>query len=353
MPRSASIFHLLLWAAIAGMQFHCSTAETADQVIHTVNGNLAPQDLGLTLIHEHVFLDWTPADSMNRDLWNDDEAFEVILPYLQEMVSVGVESFLECTPAYLGRNPMLLQRLSNETGLQILTNTGFYAARNQQHIPTYLKQQTSKQISQIWIDECHHGIDKTGIKPGFIKIGVDSKDQLDSLDIKIVEAAAMTHLATGLTIVGHTGTDTTAIQQIKILRNFGVDPSAFVWTHAQRGTSEGHLHLAREGVWISLDGLGWIPESITDQSGLVQYITFLQNLKENDLLNRTLISHDAGWYTVGNEDQSTYKRYTTIFEVLIPALHKEGFTQQDIDQMLIQNPREAYTLAVRAMKPGR
>jgi phosphotriesterase-related protein len=243
----------------------------------------------------------------------------------------------------------LLKHLSDTTGLQIITNTGYYAARNFVYLPPQFYTQTAEQVASTWIKEFQEGIEGTRIRPGFIKIGVDSKDQLTAADIKLVEAAGLTHLATGLTIVAHTGDDTTAVQELAILEDLDVAPDAFVWTHAQNGTSQGHLRLAREGTWISLDGMGWIePDSVSkDSSGINQYVNFLVNLKQAGLLDRTLISHDAGWYTAGASDQSGYKGYTGIFKWIIPALYKAGFTAADMEKLLIDNPKEAYAIRVR------
>ncbi len=318
-------------------------------MVNTVLGPIPADSMGLTLIHEHVFLDWSKASDQDETLWDTPDAIRVISPFLTQMKKQGVHTFLECTPAFLGRNPELLVRLSQETGLHILTNTGYYAARNYDHLPEYFYELSVNDIAQIWIREFESGIGDSGVKPGFIKIGMDSKDDLTSTDVKLVSCAAKTHLETGLTIVSHTGDDTTAVQQLEILKEMGVSPSAFVWTHAQRGTSRGHVNMAAEGCWISLDGLGWInPEDKSDSGALSQYLDFLLELKSANLLHRTLISHDAGWYTVGHNEQSGYKPYTPIFEVIIPLMIETGFNEEDIDQLLIKNPRTAYQIKVRA-----
>lgn len=343
------LFSLLLPVFFLGCEQSNIPRSASDLQVMTVNGPIPADSMGLTLIHEHVFLDWSEVDSIDRDIWDEEEAFRVILPYLQEMKQRGVKTFLECTPAYLGRNPGLLKRLSAAGGLQILTNTGYYAARKSQHIPAHAYEMDASELAATWIKESESGIEDSGVFPGFIKIGMDSKPQLTDMDTKIVRAAARTHLATGLTIVAHTGTDTTAAQELAILAEEGVAPEAFVWTHAQNGTPEGHLRLARKGAWVSLDGMGWIqPDSATrDSSALFKYVSFLENLKEHQLLHRTLIAHDAGWYTVGEKDQSNYKPYTLIFDLLIPFLQDRGFTEADFQQLLVDNPKAAYGISVR------
>ena len=306
--------------------------------------------MGTTLIHEHVFLDWSPASNIDPTQWNNDTAFLAIIPFLQEVKTWGVRTIFECTPDYLGRNPPLLRRLSHSSGLQIVTNTGYYGARDDQHIPAPAFEDTPEQLAAKWIQEYENGISGTGTYPGFIKIGVDGDSVLSPIDEKLVRAAALTHLATGLTIVAHTGPDAPARQEVGILQEMGVDPRAWVWTHAQNGTSAAHAELAAKGAWISLDGLGWVApgDNEGDSSALVKYLDMITALKDNNLLDRTLISHDAGWYTHGEPGGGeTYKPYTNIFTLVLPALKERGFTDSEIRQLLVDNPKEAYAVRIR------
>ena len=94
-----------------------------------VKGPLPARDMGLTLIHEHVFLDWTGADSIRPDRWDNDAAVRRILPYLRDMQAQGVKTMLECTPNYIGRNPRLPARLADSTGLNIPSPTRGITAR--------------------------------------------------------------------------------------------------------------------------------------------------------------------------------------------------------------------------------
>lgn len=316
----------------------------------TVQGEIPADSLGITLIHEHVFLDWSGADSIQRDDWDNEGAFRIILPYLQAMKAQGVRTFLECTPNYLGRNPLLLKRLADSTGLQILTNTGYYGARRNAHLPKHAFSETARQLAQRWIQEWKNGLDGTNIRPGFIKIGVEVP--LSPLHEKLVRAAAIAHKKTGLTIVAHTGPEAGAYRELEILENEGVAADALVWTHAQGGSRAAHVDIARQGAWVSLDGMGWIDpaDQNGDSTALKDYIGMLKNLKDNHLLHRTLISHDAGWYTHGAKDALVYKPYTPIFQLVIPELKKIGFTEADIRQLLIENPQEAYQIHIRKSK---
>jgi len=311
-----------------------------DQIM-TVNGYLPATELGTTLPHEHFLVDFIGADSTGFHRWNKDTVVSMVLPYLTEAKKMGVETIIECTPAYLGRDPELLQMLSMASGVHILTNTGYYGAINNKAIPRSAYDETTEQISDRWIDEWTNGIGTTGIRPGFIKIAVPGDSVLSPIHVKILVAAARTHLKTGLTINAHTGPVKTALAELDILKREGVDPSAFVWTHAQADTLNTHLIVAGMGGWVSLDNVM--------EDNIPSYVAALSNLKQHGMLNRVLISHDAGWYDVINPAAVQFRGYTAVFTHLKPALMNAGFTEDDWLQLIRDNPKEAYTIRIRKL----
>lgn len=301
--------------------------------------------MGVSLIHEHILVDFIGADSTGYHRWEKAKVIERVLPFLMEAKQKGVETIFECTPAYLGRDPLLLKELSEKSGINILTNTGYYGARDNKYIPKHAFDQTTEEIAKMWIDEFENGIEGSGIIPGFIKISVDRNDILSSMHAKIIKAAAITHKATGLTIVSHTGPDGPAFAQLEVLKNEGVSPEAFVWTHAQDGTFEGYITAAKQGGWISLDNL-----NKNNTAGFDKYLEVLTKLKKENLLHKILISHDAGWYDPAKLNGGNFRGFTDIVDYLIPALMKNGFSQEDIDLLLIKNPQKAYGVKVRLIK---
>ena len=121
-----------------------------------------------------------------------------------------------------------------------------------------------------------------------------------------MRAAALTNFSTGMSIVSHTGSWQPASAQITILKGVGVDPSTFVWVHAQAEKDfSKYLEAAESRVWISLDGVTW------DVEGHLERLVFA---KENKLLNRVLISHDPGRYSPGKPDGGEFKEFTSIFK---------------------------------------
>jgi predicted metal-dependent phosphotriesterase family hydrolase len=226
----------------------------------TVSGPIPVSELGITLPHEHVLVDFIGAAQANPNRYDAEEVFRASLPHLERIKKLGCRSLIECTPAFIGRAPALLKRLAEAANLHIVTNTGYYGAGQNKFLPAHAFQESADQLALRWIREAKGGIGNTGIRPGFIKIGVDS-GQLSEIHAKLVRAAARTHWATGLTIAAHTGNGIAALAELSTLRDEGVKPNAFIWVHAQNESNvDMHLRVAQLGAWVEFDGVA--PESI-------------------------------------------------------------------------------------------
>jgi phosphotriesterase-related protein len=314
-------------------------SQQASSWVNTVRGPVPLDKLGMTLMHEHVLVDFIGADKVSRERYSTEEVFNVALPFLKKVHSLGCRSLVECTPAYLGRDPGLLRRLSEVSGLNILTNTGYYGASDDKYVPKHAFTETAQDLAAGWIREFQDGIDGTGIKPGIMKISVD-KGPLSEIDAKLVRAAALTHLKTGLTIASHTEDGTSALEELDLLNKEGVAASAFIWVHAHiEPQTDKQLKAARRGAWIEFDGIS--------EKSLEQHVKLVKMMIDAGLLHRTLISQDAGWYHVGERGGGQYRSYESLFTRFIPALKKSGATDRQIRQLLTENPRTALQAQVR------
>ena len=284
--------------------------------VMTVQGLVEASDLGQMLPHEHVLVDFAPIDDQEPGRYDPDVAFDVILPHLERLKALGCQTVAECTPAYLGRDVGLLRRLSEASGLHLLTNTGYYGARDDQHLPEHVFAESADELAARWIREWEEGIDGTDVRPGFMKIGVDA-GPLSDVDRKLVRAAARAHLATGLTMAVHTGPAEGAFDELDVLAEEGVHPSAWIWVHAQNEEDlSRHVEAARRGGWVEFDGVH--PDRIE------QYVALVMNMQQHGLLGHVLLSHDAGWYSVGEPEGGGFRAYNTLFEELLPALQSAG-----------------------------
>jgi len=319
--------------------YGCSTTTTTKQpIIQDVKGTHTLGSNQIWLTHEHILVDFIGADSIQPNNWNHDSIINEVMPYFEELKEFNVNYFVDASPNYLGRDVLLLEKIADKTGIRIITNTGLYGARNNKFIPKYALEMTAEDLSEMWINEFKHGIDGTSIRPGFIKIAIDNSDSLDVMHQKLVKAAALTHLKTGLVIASHTGKAKGLWPQLSILKEIGVSPESFIWVHAQsEKDNDSYLKAAKLGCWISLDGLG---------SKLEKYVEKILFAKRNGILDRILISHDAGWYDPQKENQ-TIKPYTSIFKKLYPELKSHGFTDDEFKLLIAINPSKAFSIEVR------
>ncbi|MEW6157381.1 MAG: phosphotriesterase, partial [Verrucomicrobiota bacterium] len=129
----------------------------SENIIMTVGGAIAPRKLGKALTHEHVLVDFIGAEQVNRSRYQSDEVFAVALPHLRRVRELGCESLFECTPAYIGRDPVLLRRLSEATGLNLITNIGYYGAGQNKYLPAHARSETADALAARWIREWHEG----------------------------------------------------------------------------------------------------------------------------------------------------------------------------------------------------
>lgn len=320
--------------------------------VMTVNGPLNAGELGFTLTHEHLFADVRPYNEQvkNPIATDIDEVIEVVLPYLQEIRARGCRTLIDCTATHLGRNPLLIKRLSEASGLHMLTVTGNYLAADGVFVPPYVINDSTDQLARRWIGEWKDGIGETGIRPGLIKLGMNG-GPLSLVEKKALQAAATTHLVTGLTIGTHIGpwrdvdpgfNATSAFEQIALLEKIGISPSAWIWIHAQNEKDLGqHTLAARRNAWISFDGFR------PDQTD--NYIAMIDRMRSAKLLHRVLVSQDAGWYTAGEPRGGDFAPFHPIFTSLIPALKENGFTEDDIHTVFVSNPARAFSFGVRLL----
>ena len=302
--------------------------------IMTVTGSISPEQMGLTLHHEHVMSTFG-AELARYPFYDREKLFEIVSPYLHYLASLGVRTLVDCTAAYFGRHPEILRQVAIDSGLHILTNTGYYGAADDRYVPPHAFNETADQIATRWTREWRESIDETGIYPGFIKTAVDA-GPLSEIDRKLIVAAARTHLQTGLTIQTHTGDNVPAvISMLEILAQEGVHPSAWIWIHAHNlPVIDPALRVAERGAWISFDGLS--------QGTAAHILDLIHGMQAHGFLSQVLLSHDGDTYMNGQS-----RPYHYLVTDFIPMLKEHGFSEEAIQQMLVSNPARAYALRVR------
>ena len=126
--------------ALAGAALARVASAAPKLSVMTVRGRIDAERLGATLMHEHVMVDFIGADKVSRNRYDPEQVFTTALPHLKRAAELGCRTFVDCTPAWLGRDVSILHRLSVaaaalthlRTGLTIGSHTGDGVAAMQQ-----------------------------------------------------------------------------------------------------------------------------------------------------------------------------------------------------------------------------
>jgi phosphotriesterase-related protein len=330
-------------ATLAGCEMATVMSGNKKAAIQTVRGCIKPSDFGFALVHEHILVDFIGAGKVSPDRYDAEDVFREMLPKLLEAHQRGITGFVDCTPAYLGRDVRLLRRLADAADMHILTPTGYYGAANDKFVPTHAYTDSVDRLAGRWIVESEKGIDGTNIRPGFIKIGVDPIDiltndmnhGLSEIDAKLVCAAVRTHKRTGLPVASHTVQGAAALAQMAIFEDEGVDLSALIVVHAD-GESDQHYDakIAGRGSWLEFDGMMGRPSEY--------YATRIKAAANYE--NKILLSMDAGWYEVGKVGGGTIRDYNYLSDVFLPELRKNGIDEYAIRGLTVLNPAQAFSI---------
>jgi len=307
--------------------------------VQTVLGAIPAGDLGFTLVHEHVMCDFIGADRTGRSRWRVDEVVKTMRPYLLQLKERGVKSFIDCTPAYIGRDPRVLRELAQQTGLHIVTNTGYYGGAGDKFVPRHAYEESADQLAERWVREWSEGIEQTGIRPGFMKIGVDEASgtppRLSEIDAKLVLAAAKASRQTGLAVTCHTGGGPAGLAATRVFVEAKADPDRFIVAHSDGHGLGTNQEIASLGAWVSYDAIGSNP--------LPSHLSLVPSMIEKHA-GRLLLSMDAGWYWVGEEGGGKVRDYNYLIDTFLPALRTAGVNEAMIRKLTIENPSKAFGL---------
>ncbi len=314
-------------------------------VIRTVLGDIAPDKFGMALTHEHVICDFIGADKIDRSRYSRSEVFEVMLPYLVEIRQLGVSGFVDCTPAFIGRDPLLLSELSKATGIHILTNTGLY---KEPFLPRYAFEYSADQLAEIWALEVEEGVEdeiaraRTGaverlpVKAGFIKIAVNP-GHIVPVQEKIVRAASRCSLSTGAAVVCHTADGVAAVELLRIAEEEGLDANKVIVAHSDAIGDWGyHLEIFQLGAWASYDGIS--------RDTVQRTLRLLDLAVSSGFEDQLLLSQDAGWYNVGQPKGGIIRSYSFLVREFVPMLIEKGFSRSLVQKLLVANPARAFQI---------
>jgi len=310
-----------------------------------VAGPIDADDLGVTLTHEHLSVDWPSAVGAEPVPAPEEPIVAKICERLDRAAAGGVGTFVDVGGCF-GPSPELLRAVAARTEVRIVASTG-YLALDMGPLPHWVYPPASPEtIAARMIDDARLGIDGSGIRPGIIKVG-SSANAISAVEERIFRAAVLAQQETGLPITTHTTETRQAIEQVDLFEDAGADLGRVVIGHLGWGTGpsdrELHRRIADRGVFVGLDMVGLPACSVAD------YAQMAADLNDDGHAERILLSHDncahsRGLIEVYGEAWLTGD-FTVVTGQLVPMLAEHGIPETTVDRILRDNPRRLLALA--------
>lgn len=312
--------------------------------INSVLGTIDSQQLGFTLMHEHVMVSAGGLYQSYPDLLGSERE-ERAIQCLRNAKSEGIDSIVDATTFDLGRNAELLVKASRESGVNIINVTGWWL-----DVPRFLWGVSANQMAREFIRDIEEGFRGTEIKAGILKCAADFEGVTTQLEI-MTRAAARAHVETGLPIMVHSyPTGHVARQQIKIFKEEGVDLTRVKIDHSNDTTDIEYLKwILDQGCYLGLDRY---PGRLV--SPTMRTVT-LKTLIDEGYGDRLCPSHDCICLAVIKENPDgsmpaehefalhNVDQYLYIKRHVIPDLLEMGVDEKTIDNLFVSNPQRFFS----------
>ena len=328
----------------------------ANETVQTVTGAVSVDDLGVTLMHEHLLIGYPGWEANTLEPGpSRDEIIAVAVDKIASMQAVGVRSMLDPCPNDLGRDVELAAEVSSRTGFNIICATGLYkedeGGAAHWHFTRSLGQGVNA-MARLFIHELTVGIGDTGIRAGIIKVAT-GHGQITPYEYDVLEAAALAAVETGAPITTHTDQGTMGEEQQAFLMEKGVPAHRIIIGHSCGSADHDyHMRLLDKGSYLGFDRFG-LDILAPDEQRVQSLVALLHKSREQQIV----VSHDSVWCTRGKPypdellagiDLDVLFNPTHFHRHIIPRLLDAGVTQQQIDTMLVENPRRFFS----SEKPG-
>ena len=324
--------------------------------IQTVRGAVDTADLGVTLMHEHVFITTPEVQTNYPGEWGDEDARVAdAVRRLQVAHDAGVRTIVDPTVVGLGRYIPRIQRIMEQVPIQLVVATGVYTYDEVPRFFTHrgpalndvLGVEVPDPMVDLFVGDIRDGIAGTGVRAGMLKCAVDDHGMSPGVE-RVMRAVAKAHLETGVPITVHTHPGSESGLEVKrvICDEEGVDPGRVVLGHSGDSTDCDHLSaLADAGFVLGMDRFGLNLE-VTFEA---RADTLLEMVRRG-YAERMVLSQDASCYIDWIDPELMpflpQWHYTHLFEDVFPYVLEHGGTQEQIDTMLVDVPRRFFESSV-------
>ena len=317
--------------------------------VDTVRGPTPTADLGVTLMHEHVFVLSPEIIENFPEVWGDEQAREeAAVEKLNALKAIGVDTIVDPTVIGLGRYIPRIQRIAARTGLRIIVATGVYTYND---VPMYFHFTGPgtalggpEAMVEMFVRDITEGIAGTGVKAAILKCATDEPGVTPGVE-RVLRAVAQAHRVTGVPITTHTHAHTRrGLDQQRIFAQEGVDLSRVVIGHSGDTTDLGYLEeLTAAGSYLGMDRFG-----LDNILGFDDRVDIVARMCERGHAGRMVLAHDAACYMDWLPEAALPVvlpnwHYLHIHNDVLPALRRRGVTEEQITTMLVDNPRAIFT----------
>jgi phosphotriesterase-related protein len=322
--------------------------------VQTVTGPVHPDDLGRTLMHEHLAVGYPGWES---DTWRPgpsaSERFAVCVERVRELQALGYRTLVDPCPNDLGRDVELMAKVSQATGFQIVCATGLY--KEAEGGAAYWKMRgrfvsSVDAMTDLFVQELTEGIGHTGVRAGILKVAT-GRGVMSDYERTVFTAAARAAVVTGAPVTTHTDEGTIGDVQQQVLTAAGVPAHRVVIGHSC-GTSDHayHRRIAAGGSYLGFDRFGL--EILHPDAERVAALLRLIAAGAGD---RVVVSHDSVWCWRGEPlpramlaQASEAWNPTHFSRRIAPRLRDGGATDAQIEALLVDNPRRFFAGAALA-----
>jgi phosphotriesterase-related protein len=335
--------------------------------VQTVLGPIEPGDLGATLMHEHVLCDITPpAVARQNDpgpeitlenVWAINygeiksarkyrlDLLDVAISEVDYLRASGGNAIVELTCGGLKPDPRGLAEISLGTDVHVVMGCGYYVEEYQD--PRNFDR-TPEDFAEEMIGQVFEGAWGTGIRAGIIgEIGCQTP--WTELEKRVMRGAVMAQQTTGAAVNVHPGRHPDQPQEaVSFIQAEGGDLSRVIVSHIDRTIfdTERMLRLADAGAVVEFDLFGieqsYYAHSDIDMPNDALRLQHIRSLIDRGHLDRVVISHDICYRT--RLTRFGGHGYGHIFRNVVPMMRRRGFSQAEIDGILIDNPRGLLTI---------
>jgi phosphotriesterase-related protein len=310
--------------------------------VQTVQGAVDGDELGLTLVHEHVrFRDEAVAEQW-PGRYDEQLELDAAMLAVNDAKDRGVRTIVDPTAMFGGRDVRFMKRIADETGVRIVACTGIYSY---DYLPHYFENRDIDVMADHFVEDIETGVQQTGIRAAFLKCAADAAGVTEHVE-KIHRAVARASVQTGAPIMAHSMPAVgTGPRQVEIFAEEGVDMAKVQIAHCGDTEDVEYIQgLIDSGVYVGLD-----------RYGLEMYLPFdKRNATAAELLRRghaerLMISQDfcatIDWFPPEAaemfETQGAIRNWsmTLVFEEVVPWLREQGVMDDSVfDTVFVENP---------------